>query len=505
MVRVSKRGSASNMAAGGSGNSGGGSGDKSPAKLRNRKAAAGSSSSSKAKVQQQQPPQQQQQQGGRGDSEDEETDEDDSGEQEAPARDNSGTDNSSNIVPAEDSKKKWRNWRQRTTFTFVMIGGFLTVIALGPLSIMLMVLCLQVMIYREVISLSSVPKKERDLPWARAMNAYFLVCTEYYLYGHNLHRALKRHPWLEAHLQGVFAHHQFISFSLYLIGFVWFVGTLRKGYYRFQMGQFAWTHMALLLVVMQSQYMIENIFEGIFWFLLPIALVIVNDIFAYVFGFFFGRHRLIELSPKKTWEGYIGGGLTTMAFGFLLTALLSDWNFMRCPPPNLHMTVFSDVTCDVNPVFLPRDYQVPSAVAAVVSAVFGRQVTSVVIRPVQFHSLAISAFASLIAPFGGFFASGVKRAFNIKDFGNSIPGHGGVTDRFDCQFIMAAFSHTYYVSFIKLSTVTVSSVFSSFLAMNAQRQVELYQSIQEYLQTTGSIATADAAGAGVGAAAAASV
>ncbi|KAI8324652.1 phosphatidate cytidylyltransferase [Martensiomyces pterosporus] len=391
------------------------------------------------------------------------------------------------IVVEEETKKKWKNWRQRTTFTFVMIGGFFTVIALGPLSIMLMVLCLQVLIYREVISLSSVPKKERDLPWSRAMNAYFLICLEYYLYGHNVHRALRRYHWLEAHLQPIFAHHTFISFSLYLLGFVWFVSTLRKGYYRFQMGQFAWTHMALGLVVVQSQYMIENIFEGIFWFFLPIALVIVNDIFAYVFGFFFGRHQLIELSPKKTWEGYIGGGLTTMVFGFLFTAVLSNWNFMRCPPPTLHMTVLSNVECDVNPVFLPADYQVPAVLSALLSSVFQREITTVSIRPVQFHSLAISAFASLIAPFGGFFASGVKRAFNIKDFGNSIPGHGGVTDRFDCQFFMAAFSHTYYTSFIKISTVTVDSLVHLFLTLNAEKQLELYQSIQHYLETAGSL------------------
>ncbi|KAJ2400610.1 phosphatidate cytidylyltransferase [Coemansia sp. RSA 2559] len=412
----------------------------------------------------------------------------------------SGEQSSIGIVPPEDAKKKWRNWRQRTTFTFVMIGGFFTVIALGPLSTMLMVLCLQVLIYREVISLSSVPKKERDLPWSRAMNAYFLVCLEFYLYGDNIHRALTRHPWLEAHLQPFFAHHRFISFSLYLIGFVWFVSTLRKGYYRFQMGQFAWTHMALGLVVVQSQYMIENIFEGIFWFFLPIALVIVNDIFAYVFGFFFGRHQLIELSPKKTWEGYIGGGVTTMVFGFLFTAMLSDWPFMYCPPPNLHMTVFSSVTCEKNPVFVPQDYQVPAAVSTALSLLLGKHISTVTIRPVQFHSLVISAFASLIAPFGGFFASGVKRAFNIKDFGNSIPGHGGVTDRFDCQFIMAVFSHSYYSSFIKMSTVTVGSLFSSFLSLDTDKQMELYESIQEYLHSSGSIG--DAATAAVAAAAA---
>ena len=53
--------------------------------------------------------------------------------------------------------------------------------------------------------------------------------------------------------------------------------------------------------------------------------------------------------------------------------------------------------------------------------------------PVQFHALVLSAFASIIAPFGGFFASGFKRGFKIKDFGDSIPGHGGMTDRMDCQ------------------------------------------------------------------------
>ena len=36
------------------------------------------------------------------------------------------------------------------------------------------------------------------------------------------------------------------------------------------------------------------------------------------------------------------------------------------------------------------------------------------------------------------------RSFNIKDFGDSIPGHGGVTDRFDCQVVMAVFSYIYF-------------------------------------------------------------
>jgi phosphatidate cytidylyltransferase len=65
----------------------------------------------------------------------------------------------------------------------------------------------------------------------------------------------------------------------------------------------------------------------------------------------------------------------------------------------------------------------------------GRAVTTMPYMPYQAHLFFLSCFASLVAPFGGFFASGFKRAFNVKDFGDSIPGHGGMTDRMDCQCV----------------------------------------------------------------------
>jgi phosphatidate cytidylyltransferase len=103
-----------------------------------------------------------------------------------------------------------------------------------------------------------------------------------------------------------------------VIGFVFFVANLKKGHYRFQFSQFAWTHMTLLLVVCQSHFIINNIFEGLIWFFLPCSLVIANDIWAYIFGFFWGKTPLIKLSPKKTVEGFVGGWIMTIFFGILV-------------------------------------------------------------------------------------------------------------------------------------------------------------------------------------------
>ena len=58
---------------------------------------------------------------------------------------------------------------------------------------------------------------------------------------------------------------------------------------------------------------------------------------------------------------------------------------------------------------------------------------------IKYHGVAMAVFASIVAPFGGFWASAIKRACNIKDFDHLIPGHGGFMDRMDCQLIMVSF------------------------------------------------------------------
>jgi len=56
-------------------------------------------------------------------------------------------------------------------------------------------------------------------------------------------------------------------------------------------------------------------------FLLPATLIVINDIAAYIFGFFFGKTPLIKLSPKKTWEGFIGASVTTIISAFMVSKL----------------------------------------------------------------------------------------------------------------------------------------------------------------------------------------
>jgi phosphatidate cytidylyltransferase len=94
-----------------------------------------------------------------------------------------------------------------------------------------------------------------------------------------------------------------------------------------------------------------------------------------------------------------------------------------------------------------------------------------------------------IAPFGGFFASGLKRTFKIKDFGDSIPGHGGITDRMDCQFIMGFFAYMYYHSFIAVYKVSLGGVIETAITgLTLEEQMELVKGISKHLHNQGVIA-----------------
>lgn len=118
-------------------------------------------------------------------------------------------------------------------------------------------------------------------------------------------------------------------------------------------------------------------------------LIWCNDTFAYLTGKFLGKHKLFErISPKKTWEGSIGGMLFSIGGAILM------WYFWD---------------------FVPLKVWIGMAVIVVIFGGLGDLVESM-----------------------------FKRSINIKDSGNILPGHGGILDRFDAVLIAAPVVFAYY-------------------------------------------------------------
>ncbi len=117
-------------------------------------------------------------------------------------------------------------------------------------------------------------------------------------------------------------------------------------------------------------------------------LIWIYDSSAYIFGVSFGKHRLFErISPKKSWEGLIGGTIITILSAWLISVYftilsLTDW-------------------------------------------------------------FAIALIVIVAGTYGDLVESMLKRTFGIKDSGNILPGHGGILDRFDAVLFSSPLVYAY--------------------------------------------------------------
>ncbi|TAH41325.1 MAG: phosphatidate cytidylyltransferase [Bacteroidetes bacterium] len=117
-----------------------------------------------------------------------------------------------------------------------------------------------------------------------------------------------------------------------------------------------------------------------------------TDIGAYFVGKYLGKHKLFErISPKKTWEGFIGGAVMGTLAAFAVSYFVSS--------------------------FTLTDWLITAGII-IVSGAFGDLVESL-----------------------------FKRSLNKKDSGNLLPGHGGVLDRFDGLFVSAPFVFVFHLLF----------------------------------------------------------
>lgn len=140
-------------------------------------------------------------------------------------------------------------------------------------------------------------------------------------------------------------------------------------------------YMLSALVRMEIQRM------GNFWVIIPLILAFLPDSGAYFAGTFFGRHKLAPvISPKKTVEGVIGG-LIVAVVGMLIYGVVVQ-------------------------LFCAREVN-------------------------YLYALIYGLAGTVVAVVGDLCFSAIKRQTGIKDYGNLIPGHGGILDRFDSMILVA--------------------------------------------------------------------
>ena len=101
---------------------------------------------------------------------------------------------------------------------------------------------------------------------------------------------------------------------LFMIGLIIFTLSLRKGQYKYQFQRLGWITMSAVLPISGSLFFGYYVYKGYFWMVITNGSVMVNDIMAFVFGKTMGKTPLIKLSPNKTVEGFVGGGISTIFF-----------------------------------------------------------------------------------------------------------------------------------------------------------------------------------------------
>lgn len=135
---------------------------------------------------------------------------------------------------------------------------------------------------------------------------------------------------------------------------------------------------------------LRNLDNGFYYLTFAITACFVTDVAALLFGKTLGKHKLCpKISPKKTVEGAVGGVICTVLVATIAAVLFDKYEILRF------------------------------------------DTTSLIIW---------SVLVSVAGQFGDLCMSVVKRIAGVKDFGNLLPGHGGILDRFDSHMFAVAFT-----------------------------------------------------------------
>lgn len=326
--------------------------------------------------------------------------------------------------PAPPASNKWGDLGIRVISSLALIAIELTIIASGYYGIAAQLLILMTACIYEFVRVGIDPSKENLIPsYIKLMPYFFSYLVQFAIAGPLVLKNLFPEQYFAK-------YHSITCYAIAAILIMLYVINLTPENDHYAFTRLAWSLLASFIIGIPASLYAYIANYSLFWFFCAIALVLFNDTGAYFSGRLFGRHQLIALSPKKTVEGFVGAAFITVAVGFGLPLAFSYWPFSYCP--------------NVRPFSFSTQCIPPAEFIKTTIHIAGKELNC---YPAQIHCIVLALFASLISPFGGFLASGLKRAFNKKDFGNIIPGHGGILDRVDCILFMGPFAYLYLKTF----------------------------------------------------------
>ena len=178
---------------------------------------------------------------------------------------------------------------------------------------------------------------------------------------------------------------------------------------RFEVADIGKFYLAIIYVGVSLGAFTVLRFLGVRFVIYLLIVSVTTDIFALVFGLTLGKHKMApKISPKKTWEGAIGGTITAVVVGFVFLYFY----------PN-----FSKFFHDGSKILF-FDYVFSYCDFTTVGKIF--------------FAIVLSLALSICSQTGDLIASKLKRNYGIKDYSNVFPGHGGVLDRFDSTLFSSA-------------------------------------------------------------------
>ena len=284
------------------------------------------------------------------------------------------------LIAATHRDKDYSELKLRMRSWWVMIGIFAGAMLLSPLASVVFFAFVSFLALKEYLSLIQTRRADRRvLFWA-----YLAIPVHYY--------------WVATAWYGMFIIfipvYMFLLLPLRMViigeteGFLRAMGTLHWG---MMTTVFSLSHMAFLLVLPADK---NPAGAGAGLMLYLVFLTQFNDVAQYTWGKLFGKHKVIpKVSPKKTWEGLIGGNLTTLILAVLIAPYLTPFSFYEAAGAGLIIGVFGFI--------------------------------------------------------GDVTISALKRDLGVKDSGSLLPGHGGILDRIDSLTYTAPlfFHYVYFLHY----------------------------------------------------------